>query len=583
MGLQAPRAPLRCEIVASTLRELLDVGTVARLAGSRSFERGEQYVDWGAVGRLRIGAESIAATVQGTHPYEVRVAAEDGRLAFACSCPVGAEGAFCKHCVAVALCWLGEDAPVGPTPEEVRAYLLSLEHERLVDLILDQARDDERLDERLQRMVVREGDGTGDVMAYRALVDRAFAIHGFVSYRDAYDFFRGIDETIDGLDELLAAGRPEAVIELTEHALRSLEAAIEQVDDSGGGTQEVIERLEELHHRACLAARPDSAALAERLLAWELETDLDLFDRAVVRYADVLGQTGLGRYRDLAEQRWASVPELRPGDSDRGRYGERFRIMRVMEALAELTGDLQQQITVRSRDLSQSYDFLRVAELCVEHDEPDLALEWAERGLAAFPERPDPRLRGFVADHYRLAGRIAEALELSWLDFADHPTLDRYRPLKADAERVGEWEARRAAALERLRERATPGPRSPERWSLARDGSELVRVLLWEGDDDAAWEEASAGGCSPALWLELADRRRRSHPRDALAVYEREVERAIAGRDTRAYEEAVALMEHVRAVLEQLGEADAFPRYVTRVRDEHKRKRNLLKLLEPIA
>jgi hypothetical protein len=104
------------------------------------------------------------------------------------------------------------------------------------------------------------------------------------------------------LDELLASGQPETVIQLAEHALRALEAAIERVDDSGGGTHEVVERLEELHHQACLAARPDPAALAERLLAWELESAFDIFDRAVVRYADVFGEAGLDRYRELAEQ-----------------------------------------------------------------------------------------------------------------------------------------------------------------------------------------------------------------------------------------------------------------------------------------
>jgi uncharacterized Zn finger protein len=569
--------------VSSTLRELLDIDAVARLAGPRSLERGEEYVQWGAVGRLRIGAETVAATVQGTHPYEVRIGVEEGKLAFACSCPVGVEGAFCKHCVAVALCWLGEDLSAGPTLDEVRAYLLSLERERLVDLLMEHARDDERLDERLHRLVVRHASGAGDVAAYRVLIDRAFTIHGFVGYRDAYDYFAGIDETVAALDELLAGGQPEAVIELAEHALRALEAAIERVDDSGGGTHEVVERLEELHHRACLAARPDPAGLADRLFAWELESDLDILDRAAVRYADVLGEAGLDRYRELAEECWAGVPELRPGDSDRGAYGERFRITRIMEALAELSGDLEQQVAVRSRDLSHGHDFLRVAELYLEHDAPVLALQWAERGLAAFPERPDPRLRAFVADRYRRAERWQDALELSWLDFADRPQLEAYKQLKADAERLGEWDARRLAALDLLRERTAAQARPHDRWAPRRDRSELVRIFLWEGDDDAAWEEASAGGCSAALWLELAVRRRRSHPHDALGVYERQVELTIAGRDKRAYQEAVALMDHVRSVLEQLGENDAFPRYVARVREQHKRKRNLVKLLDQIA
>jgi hypothetical protein len=63
-----------------------------------------------------------------------------------------------------------------------------------------------------------------------------------------------------------------------------------------------------------------------------------------------------------------------------------------MEALAEQSGDLEEQIAVRSRDLSHGYHFLRIAELCLQHDAAELALQWAERGLAAFAERPDPRL-----------------------------------------------------------------------------------------------------------------------------------------------------------------------------------------------
>lgn len=572
------------DAVSTTLRELLDVAAIARLAGARSFERGEEYVQWGAVGRLRMGAESVAATVQGRDAYNVRLMVEGETLAYSCSCPVGADGAFCKHCVAVALCLIGDDVPAGPTRDEVRAHLASLEREQLVDLLMDQARDDPRLDERLQRRVVRHGNGPNHIAAYRALIDRAFTVHGFVGYQDAYGYFAGIDETIDALEELLGGGQAETVIELAEHALRALATAIEHVDDSGGGMHEVVERLEGLHHQACVAARPDPGALAERLLAWELAGgDLDVFDRAAFRYAEVLGEPGLQRYRELAEERWAAVPELHPGDTDLDKYGERFRITRVMEALADLSGEFEQQIAVRFRDLSNGYDFLRIAELCLEHGERTLALDWAERGLAAFPERADPRLRAFVANRHRDEGRWAEALALSWLEFVDRPSLEAYKRLKDDAEQLGEWDARRIAALDLLRERTTSQSRSHDRWAPRRDHSELVRIFLWEGDDDAAWEEASTGGCSNALWLELAARRRRTHPHDTLGVYERQVELAIAGRDKRAYDEAVALMDHVRSVLDQLGDAEAFPRYVARVRDQHNRKRNLVKLLDQLA
>jgi uncharacterized Zn finger protein len=80
-------------IVPPTLRELLNRDAISRLAGPRSFERGEEYAHWGAVGRLRVGAASIAATVQGTDAYDVRIGVEDGNLAFCVQLPGGRGGA----------------------------------------------------------------------------------------------------------------------------------------------------------------------------------------------------------------------------------------------------------------------------------------------------------------------------------------------------------------------------------------------------------------------------------------------------------------------------------------------------------
>jgi uncharacterized Zn finger protein len=39
------------------------------------------------------------AKVQGTRPYRVELWIEEGDLEYSCTCPVGADGEFCKHCV----------------------------------------------------------------------------------------------------------------------------------------------------------------------------------------------------------------------------------------------------------------------------------------------------------------------------------------------------------------------------------------------------------------------------------------------------------------------------------------------------
>ena len=87
-----------------TLREVCASARVSRHAGGHSFERGEEYAATGRVRLSSLGERSAVATVAGTSDYRVALRlGRDDRLEGACSCPIGAQGAFCKHCVAVAL------------------------------------------------------------------------------------------------------------------------------------------------------------------------------------------------------------------------------------------------------------------------------------------------------------------------------------------------------------------------------------------------------------------------------------------------------------------------------------------------
>jgi uncharacterized Zn finger protein len=526
----------------------------------------------------------VRASVEGADTYAVELAAEDAGLHASCSCPIGRDGAFCKHCVAVALRWLRQRNAVGPTLDDARTVLESLPPSTLIDLLVDHALEDEGLARKLLLLAAGHADGaTPQAAQLRALIDEAFATHGFVPYREVYGYTRGIDQTIGAIEALLAAGEPNAVIELAEHALAAAERELEHIDDSDGMMREVIERLEDLHLTACSRGTPDPMALAERLLNRELGGEWDMFDRAAIRYAGVLAGPGLAHYRELADARWAGVPKLEPGDDTHDRYGARFRITRVMEALAELSGDLAEQIAVRERDLSGGYRFLQVAELCRSHGDDD-ALDWAQRGLAAFPEARDARLRAFLIEEYRRRGRSAQALEQSLAAFAARPALETYRELSTDARTLGEWDTHRTAALDVLRHPPADAGAIARHPSLRGSGrSELVRVLLWEDDPDAAWKAACDGGCAPALWLQLADQRRARHPEDALTVYRRHVEDIIGHKDKRSYAEAVALVDGtIRALYTECDRARDFAAYVDELRAAHKPKRNLIKLVDEL-
>jgi uncharacterized Zn finger protein len=573
------------------LRGMLDRSFLRAMAGARSYERGLDYLEAGCVEGLRLEGESLLATVRGTRRYRVELRPGVEVLEHSCTCPFGRDGAFCKRCVAAGLALLeaGADAPeAGPAPlslDAVGARLERLDREELESLLLEQARLDGRVLERLRLRFAAESDGV-DLASFRRAIELAVDPGDFVSYHDAYEWSRGVGEVIDAVEGLLDAGHAGAVIELSEHALAAMARLPGLIDDSDGHVAVLCERLERLHLVACRGARPEPGELGERLLRWRLDCpELEVFHDAADTYGDVLGEAGLARYAELAGAEWERVPELGPGDERE--YGRRFRVTSVMEALAAASGDVDELVAVLRRDLSLPYGFLRIAEVFRRAERVDEAIEWAERGLEAFSGAcSDSRLQAFLADSYAARGGHAEALEIAWDRFADQPGLESYRELKPYAERVDEWPRRRERALGLLRKRAKEAREEASRrgfgWLRGGDHTQLVRILLWEGELEAAWREAEAGGCDESLWLELAGRRKATHPEDALRVYRERIEPTIARKTKRDYADAVGLIEEVGGLLRRLGRERELAALVGEIRAAHARKRNLVALLDRI-
>jgi tetratricopeptide (TPR) repeat protein len=353
------------------------------------------------------------------------------------------------------------------------------------------------------------------------------------------------------------------------------------VDDSDGHMASILERLQALHHRACQRARPDPVHLATRLFAWEVDSDYGVFSGAVVTYADVLGAKGVAAYRRRAAERWKTVPALAPGQDDPERYGSRFRLSSIMSALSRMDADVEAQVEVLRRDLSHASNFLMIAETYREAGQRDLALEWAEMGLRAFPERTDSRLRAFVAGEYHRRGRHTDAVDLAWTEFRERPDLEQYKNLKRHADRAKSWSTWRERALAAIRQEMTTQTREPGRsqWRGRADYSILVEIYLWESDLDSAWKEAQTGGCSEGLWLVLADERGKEHPEDALPIYQRHVELTLRHAHNDVYADAVKLLKRVAQLMARMGRERDFARYLESVRATHTRKRNFMRLL----
>lgn len=576
--------------MASRFAKVIDRASLQRLAGAQSFSRGEDYLE--NVRSLVEDGAIITASVQGTHAYRVKLTADGRHLDYECTCPVGDDGSFCKHCVAVGLAWLDEQGtrrspksskqPAKPklTMKDVRAFLDSQDKKVLVELLAKRAMEDDRLREQLQLKTAKSRALGLDIAALKVAIDDAVYPGDYIDHREAYDYSTNAGEALETIAQVLKDGHAAEAVDLTEHALATVESTIGMVDDSDGHLGGILEQLQGLHLSACKKAKPDPQALAERLFDWELKSEYSLFHGAAKTYARVLGASGLAAYRRHAEEEWARVQVLGPGENDPEQYGKRYHITHIMERLAEESGDVEALVAVLAKDLSAAHDFLKIAEVYRRARKPDKALEWAERGIKAFTTRTDSRLREFLADEYHRRKRHDEAMVLIWAEYSERATMETFKALKAHAERIGAWQSWRERAITFLTKEIEKTKRqsATSSWSRA-DHSSLVEIYLWEKKNDAAWKEAQAGGCTNDLWLQLAARREADHPADAAGVYRKQVEATLRFTNNDAYAEALRLLRKVRHIEKRLGRKDEFASFLGSVKEQHRRKRNFMALL----
>lgn len=605
----------------NSLKPLLTRDILLELAGDRSFARGEDYVRRGYVHDLALEGDGLTARVSGTEDYYVELWPEAGELQSSCTCPLGVDDIFCKHCVAVGLTWLANPSTAKPpkskrsatkpvTMQEVELFLEQQDTPTLIQWILDRAKQDDDLRQQLFLKVASQRPQGLDITTFRRALRDAIAIRGFIEWNEVSNYADSIGTVLSSIQDL-RQDYPQAVIDLCEYAIPMIEEVLNSVDDSNGEVGSILEEFQELHYEACERARPDPIALADRLFHGEMESDFGSFANAVETYASILGDKGLAHYRELAEAMWQKFPALTPQDAGKWNY-KRHKLQRILETLATASGDLEAVVAIKRRDLSSSRTYLDIAQLYLQDGQGDRALEWAESGLKAF-DRPDASLRDFVIEEYHRRGRIEEAMELAWQAFTQLVALPSYQKLKTQTERVNQWTTWRDKALAYIRQQLEPPPQpqkatqtsrsrkaaqvrsaaSAPAWnptlgmrsrvgraSPVENRSLLVEIFLWEGADEMAWQEAQAGGCSKQLWLKLAERRQQTHPEDALPIYEREIEPLIQETNNTAYANAVSFLQKVHQLMVRLDRQAEFNALVAHLRQTYKAKRNFIALLE---
>lgn len=587
--------------MSSNLVDVLTLRAIQKLADTGTLARGTAYFHDGAVGLLDADECEVRASVQGIQRYRVRLAAgSDGELEYECDCPVGNDGTFCKHAVAVALSWLenvgeevfepGENESAKPRKkpktheEQICEYLETLDEGTLREWLIKAADRDRGIRDKL--LFSAKAKARGDVASLKSVVRQATRVSGFVDWREAGDYADRLADLAQMLEARVADGDPK-LVEIIEKAIAQAEAALGNIDDSNGSVMPAIMELREVHERACNNLNPDPVALAERLFGFQTTGGWDTFHSVLPAYDHALGESGLRRYRELVEAAWKRFPALGPETFRTHFDSNRYRVEHAMEELVALSGDVDALVAVKARNLSSPHAFLELAEVLKHHGRHDDALAWAEKGIAAFGnERLDDLVKFCIDEHLRCGD--ADRVELlAWQRFVRQPGSDAYLELVSVAKRIGRADELATRALQHLwqvvrAEEAPNAKRLPSWQPPVR--SALVAIHLRQKEAEKAWEAFCGGPVDIRLWDKVAAVRGKTHPEEAVALYKKLLPHVVtAGTRGAQYGEAFEIVKAIRELRAAQKQDALFGQEIAELRTTWKAKRNFMKLLATLG
>ncbi len=463
--------------------------TIRSLATAKSFERGQDYYEGGAVYDLQKRGDFLTAEVEGSsyEPYRVIIQlAGDQIISTDCTCPYD-WGGDCKHIVAVLLTYLHQPDRVTERPP-VEELLGQLERDELLELLTGILSDQPRLVDWVEmqlstRSTPAETDQPDQSRQRQTPLDPAvfrkqaqYVMNNY--YYDERDYWAGDSDAVAAIQDLVDKAKPFIEGGEGRNALLILEPVTEvfvgqwhEVDYEGGASAMLFAELGTLFAEAILSADlspQERQALGQKLTTWQNEI------------ADYGIDEGFGTAIGAAEQGWDYPPlkkVLQGHITDKGAwadeapwYADDLAVARlnVLERqgrtteylyLAEAEGQMALYLTMlvklgRSEEavkcamqyMATTNEALALAKALRDQNQPAEALKIAEHGLTLQGETlPLARwLRDLAAE----MSQSNVALKAARTAFAGPFFLEDYQAAEAVA--GAEWPSVKSELLDQL-------------------------------------------------------------------------------------------------------------------------------------
>ena len=570
----------------SKIDEVVTASNLRSAAGSRSYSRGEEYFQEGAVHHLYCDGEQLTADVHGTHVYRARITNDDGRLDGECSCPVGRDGDFCKHLVALGLTYLDrqKNAPAEKNKSVFswKDFLRKCDKDELIQIILEMSPNNSDVIERY-RMANLPTSGNAKLRELKSKVDELFGLaedmeEYYDDYWDSYDEDDSADEFDEQSGLLLKVLERLAVQEEFELLWGTTTYAIGKFLDSSNAemdsVQEFVEGLANYFLEAVKAQVKPDDEIYRLFLEWE-EKGRNFGYGVISHILSGLSAESKEKWAVKALAKWRGYPPCKLGDY-RTHDEERDYIERHLLAWADEHKDDRLKLDILEKKMHTSSD---VVELVKEYRRQRMQekiiplLKKAHKELGR-----DRAITDLLTEELQKSGGDAQALKLAWDEFTKETMYDEaLNRLQTVSTKMKCWKEYYQKALDFLAEQDKKDDKRKYSFYYRDNIRERrVQVLFAHGDQEAAWELAQGSKISETCWLKLAEWRSKEKPQDAASVVKSLLADALRPTGEDAYRHVVQLLMVYRKYLKMANQAAVFTAYCTNIRVEYKRRRLLM-------
>lgn len=564
----------------ANLKELITRQNLREEAGDVYFKRGLDYFKSGHVQKLFVDDERIEGKVSGSRSYSCSIESDgDGWFSGECSCPLGDDGEFCKHLVALGLAFIdGFETPQPASGKrgkfDLSAFLKARSNEELTALLTGAAKLHPDLLE-FFRMSHLPDDPSSLRLELLQKIDRLLDLAEECSYVDCYgDEEYEIDENFEQfrqeLGQLTATMKrlsPPLILELAEYAIK--EALKREGGDDENGLDELIGDMLPLYFAAVTKGAGKAQEIAENMIAWEAANPWGALGQ-VGRYFMDAPQRIVDAWEKLAQRQWDEMPPLSMGTRA---SNKRELIEKRLLQYAKLNCDKELELKILQKNQSSPEQVLALSKQLFRLDRYDEILPLLQKAHDRF--KGDHEILDALVSELIRCGKKEEALALAWNCFERYPDCRYgYEFLRSTARSCHQGKVYLAKALNFLRKRLTSRNQATD----AR--TEMVNILLCEKDYPQALEIAEGGLCAHQTLYRLAEALAKNKPEASARLIKRPLDQHLPQVGDRFYTESVRLLKLYKEYLTAAGEGERFQQEILAIRLQYKQRRKFIGMLD---